>query len=162
MTIHKSQGQTHKSIAVDFGTGAFAHGQAYVALSRCQSLEGLYLKKPLIESDIILDKHVIDFLSNKATYAQQTQIDMEEFEMLPFCSNCGAKFTNETNRFCTKCGVPRSSSKNKAAGSREALRQLTKKELEIDFHKELLRCTNILAENGYRANFIKKMINDKV
>ena len=38
ITIHKSQGQTYKSVLVDMQGGAFAHGQTYVALSRCKSL----------------------------------------------------------------------------------------------------------------------------
>ncbi|MCL2058435.1 MAG: AAA family ATPase [Oscillospiraceae bacterium] len=70
ITIHKAQGQTHKSIAVDFDTGAFTHGQAYVALSRCQSLSGLYLATRLKVSDVILDERVVDFLADKTTYVQ--------------------------------------------------------------------------------------------
>jgi hypothetical protein len=63
ITIHKSQGQTYESVAIDLSDGAFAHGQAYVALSRCKSLEGLYLHAPIREQDIIIDQEVIDFMS---------------------------------------------------------------------------------------------------
>lgn len=45
VTIHKAQGLTLARVAVDFGRGAFAEGQVYVALSRCQSLEGLSLAR---------------------------------------------------------------------------------------------------------------------
>ncbi|MGD8778133.1 MAG: DEAD/DEAH box helicase [Ignavibacteria bacterium] len=55
LTIHKSQGQTFSKVIVDMGNGAFAHGQTYVALSRCTSMEGLLLKRPLKYKDIILD-----------------------------------------------------------------------------------------------------------
>jgi len=41
VTIHKSQGKTFDNVIIDIGRGAFAHGQTYVALSRCTSLEAL-------------------------------------------------------------------------------------------------------------------------
>ena len=45
VTIHKSQGQTYDRAVIDLGSGAFAPGQTYVALSRLTSLEGLYLSR---------------------------------------------------------------------------------------------------------------------
>jgi len=68
MTIHKAQGKTFSSVIVDFGRGAFAHGQAYVALSRCESLTGLYLTKALKRSDIIVNPTVSSFM--QATQAE--------------------------------------------------------------------------------------------
>jgi ATP-dependent DNA helicase PIF1 len=65
LTIHKSQGQTFKNLTIDFGSGAFAHGQAYVALSRCTSLNGLKLSKPLQKKDIIIDERIVNFLNPK-------------------------------------------------------------------------------------------------
>ena len=62
ITVHKSQGQTYNSIVLDLGFGAFAHGQTYVALSRCRSLETLYLKRPLKQADIIIDPAIVDFM----------------------------------------------------------------------------------------------------
>ena len=46
ITIHKSQGLTFEKAIID-AQGAFAHGQTYVALSRCKSLEGLVLKNKI-------------------------------------------------------------------------------------------------------------------
>lgn len=62
VTIHKSQGKTFDRAVIDFGKGAFAHGQAYVALSRVKSLEGITLKTPLTLKDIQIDQRVKDFL----------------------------------------------------------------------------------------------------
>lgn len=62
ITIHKSQGKTFEKVAIDMGRGAFAHGQTYVALSRCTTLSGLKLLRPISEESIIMDPRVIDFL----------------------------------------------------------------------------------------------------
>lgn len=61
VTIHKSQGQTFDKVIIDLAGGTFAHGQLYVALSRCQSLEGIILKQKIRLKDIILDKKILDF-----------------------------------------------------------------------------------------------------
>lgn len=60
ITIHKSQGLTFEKAIID-AQGAFAHGQTYVALSRCKSLEGLVLKTKINSSQIISDSNVISF-----------------------------------------------------------------------------------------------------
>lgn len=60
ITIHKSQGLTFEKAIID-ANAAFAHGQVYVALSRCKSLEGLVLKSRLSESGIICDSSVSQF-----------------------------------------------------------------------------------------------------
>lgn len=62
ITIHKSQGQTYESVAVDMSDGAFAHGQTYVALSRCKSMEGLYLTTAIRREDVIVDQEIVDFM----------------------------------------------------------------------------------------------------
>lgn len=62
VTIHKSQGKTFDRVIVDVGNGAFAHGQIYVALSRCTTFEGLILRKPIRLRDIHLDQKVVHFM----------------------------------------------------------------------------------------------------
>ena len=63
VTIHKSQGKTFDHVIIDIGKGTFAHGQIYVALSRCPSLNGLILRKPLNKKHIWMDYNVVKFLT---------------------------------------------------------------------------------------------------
>jgi ATP-dependent exoDNAse (exonuclease V) alpha subunit len=63
VTIHKSQGKTFDKVIIDIGRGAFAHGQTYVALSRCTTLNGIVLKKPILKKHIWTDYKVVDFLT---------------------------------------------------------------------------------------------------
>ena len=60
-TIHKSQGKTFDKVIVDLSGGVFAHGQTYVAISRCTSLEWLSLVSPVQHHHIIVDDSVIEF-----------------------------------------------------------------------------------------------------
>jgi ATP-dependent DNA helicase PIF1 len=62
VTIHKSQGQTFERVVIDVGWGTFSHGQMYVALSRCTTLEGIVLKQPLTQRHILMDERVIRFM----------------------------------------------------------------------------------------------------
>ena len=63
VTIHKSQGRTFDKVVVDIGRGTFTHGQTYVALSRCTTLGGIILKKPILKKHIWTDYRVADFLT---------------------------------------------------------------------------------------------------
>tara|TARA_A100001011_G_scaffold122298_1_gene129066 strand:+ start:2126 stop:3433 length:1308 start_codon:yes stop_codon:yes gene_type:complete len=61
VTIHKAQGLTLESCSVDLGDGAFATGQAYVALSRCKTLDSLNLYRELRVRDALVDPDIQDF-----------------------------------------------------------------------------------------------------
>ena len=63
VTIHKAQGLTPESASVDLGDGAFATGQAYVALSRCKTLDSLNLVRELKVSDALVDPDIQEFHS---------------------------------------------------------------------------------------------------
>ncbi len=61
VTIHKAQGKTFDKLIIDMGQGAFEHGQTYVALSRCRTLEGIVLRRRLKPQDVRTDARVVDF-----------------------------------------------------------------------------------------------------
>jgi ATP-dependent DNA helicase PIF1 len=61
LTIHKAQGLTLDRVYIDLGRGTFAHGQTYVALSRCRTLEGLALARPLKPQDILFDRAAMGY-----------------------------------------------------------------------------------------------------
>ncbi len=63
ITIHKSQGKTFEKVVIDIGRGTFAHGQVYVALSRCTNFPGIVLKKPIRRPHIRMDWRVVRFLT---------------------------------------------------------------------------------------------------
>ena len=64
ITIHKSQGKTFDRVIIDLGSGAFEYGQTYVALSRCKTLQGIILKKPIRPRDILTDDKVREYYEN--------------------------------------------------------------------------------------------------
>lgn len=64
VTIHKSQGLTLDKVVIDLGSGAFCHGQLYVALSRCRTLENMALLKHITHKDVIFDGSINKFLNS--------------------------------------------------------------------------------------------------
>lgn len=71
ITIHKSQGMTYQQIACDV-SNTFANGQAYVALSRCTSLNGLYLLKKISKASVFsVDNDVKEFYQNQINLLKQ-------------------------------------------------------------------------------------------
>ncbi|OFY05848.1 MAG: hypothetical protein A2W93_14615 [Bacteroidetes bacterium GWF2_43_63] len=67
ITIHKSQGLTFDKVVVD-AAQAFAHGQVYVALSRCRTLDGLVLSSAIGYGSVITDHNVVDFNKKSEDY----------------------------------------------------------------------------------------------
>lgn len=64
VTIHKSQGLTFPRVVIDLSCGTFAPGQAYVALSRCTSLEGISLSRPFKKGHVFNDPEIVKFLTS--------------------------------------------------------------------------------------------------
>lgn len=91
ITIHKSQGLTFDKAVID-ANAAFAHGQVYVALSRCKTLEGMVLNSRITSKSIVRDKAVSSFLVNieknqpriedleKAKYEYQKELIFELYD----------------------------------------------------------------------------------
>jgi ATP-dependent exoDNAse (exonuclease V) alpha subunit len=65
VSIHRAQGLTLDAVKIDLGSGAFASGQTYVALSRCKTLGGVSLSRPIQEKDVIIDPEVKMFYNWK-------------------------------------------------------------------------------------------------
>lgn len=74
ITIHKSQGQTLERLVVDLTGGTFSFGQLYVALSRCTSMRGLVLKRPVLPKDLKTDRRIARFLNASASRTQERRL----------------------------------------------------------------------------------------
>ena len=72
ITVHKSQGLTFDHAVLDI-TDSFTHGQVYVALSRCRTLEGMVLARPLASGSVITDASVNAYIDRELMEAQQTE-----------------------------------------------------------------------------------------
>jgi hypothetical protein len=95
ITIHKSQGLTFDKAVID-AESAFAHGQVYVALSRCKTLEGMVLSSPIPSRGIETDAAVLNFVERarqnlpsenrlqaaKVFYQQQLLLECFDFQLL--------------------------------------------------------------------------------
>lgn len=81
LTIHKSQGQTFDRVMIDMDRGAFAHGQTYVALSRCRTFEGVLLSRPIRMQDILFDEEVYNMRSRFQDGSTAYQDYAERFKM---------------------------------------------------------------------------------
>ena len=85
ITIHKSQGLTFDKVVIDFGNGTFASGQAYVALSRATTFEGLFLKQKMHTTDICVADEIKDFaksFNDKSVINQKLNEGKEQFQFI--------------------------------------------------------------------------------
>ena len=77
ITVHKSQGLTFERAIID-ANASFAHGQVYVALSRCRTLEGLVLSSPLATHSIIRSGNIDAF----ARYTEKNEPNEQQYKKL--------------------------------------------------------------------------------
>lgn len=78
ITIHKSQGKTFDKVMIDIGSGAFAAGQTYVALSRCTSFEGIVLKTPIKPQHIRTDFRIFDFMTGYQYLKSEQELSLDQ------------------------------------------------------------------------------------
>ncbi len=95
ITIHKSQGLTFDHVIIDIGRGAFAYGQTYVALSRSRTLEGIVLKAPLTQRDIMTNSTVVAFAAeaNNRQLIDKQMTDAKAIQLY----NSAARYFNSQN-----------------------------------------------------------------
>jgi len=83
VTIHKSQGKTFDRVIIDIGRGTFAHGQVYVALSRCTRLSGVILTRPIRKKNILMDWRIVKFLTQHQYRLSEQALPIErKIEMI--------------------------------------------------------------------------------
>ncbi|MFH1215750.1 MAG: helix-turn-helix domain-containing protein [Pseudomonadota bacterium] len=118
ITIHKSQGLTFDKAVID-AAAAFAHGQVYVALSRCRTFEGIVLSSPLSLQAVKCDGAVLDFVgkacrnqpsqerltAEKISSQQRLLMDCFDFGQLRFRLNRFVRVVLSNERLVTVTGV---------------------------------------------------------
>lgn len=92
ITIHKSQGLTFDHAVVDIND-SFVHGQVYVALSRCRTLEGMVLARPLNIHSVITDGKVNDFIAQELAEAQRTEEKLPQMRFQYFVALLNEMFS---------------------------------------------------------------------
>lgn len=107
ITIHKSQGLTFEHAIID-ASAAFSHGQVYVALSRCKTLEGMVLSSPITRNAMISDEKILSYTSSlserqpcedQLRQAQQQyylRLATELFDFNPVQQSCNIHLTRHT------------------------------------------------------------------
>lgn len=144
ITIHKSQGLTFEKAIID-AAASFAHGQTYVALSRCKTLEGIVLKSKISQSGIIQDKKVIGFTKNVEDHPPQQEdlvksqnsyqlnliADLFNFNQLPYLINRSQKIAhNSGNLLKGNIGEPLKLMKEKGAQNLTQVAKSFQRQLE--------------------------------
>jgi hypothetical protein len=154
VTIHKSQGLTFDKVRIDLGSGAFASGQLYVALSRCRTLTGIQLHRPIFQSDLIVDGMVNSFFAWLQKEISKGDQNVSLHPRRPDKPNLRtAKETKELKEKRSKAKAEEDRLKNIASGKKgkEGLR----------WTKENLETMKQLFEDGYSLYYMADVLERK-
>jgi len=138
ITIHKSQGLTFDRAVID-AKAAFAHGQVYVALSRCRTLNGIVLSSRIHNRSIIDNPSVSDFISDsvqrqpgpdqleesKKAFRQQLLSELFDFNLLAERINSCIRIVEEHS--ASLLGNPREILEKAASGIRTEITEVSGK-----------------------------------
>lgn len=95
ITVHKSQGLTFDRAVIDIND-SFAHGQAYVALSRCRTLEGMVLSRPIASKSVITDASVNAYINKELEEAKLAESKLTDLKYQYFLSLLNEMFDFKT------------------------------------------------------------------
>ena len=154
ISIHKSQGMTLDEVNID-PSGCFTHGQLYVALSRCKSLDGLHLTKAPHPEQLICSQEVKDFMNRVPDYGIIRQTNKPKREE-PSAEDDGSVYPAKDNAVESSEQQPvekaeRLSPANKRAGMRDFERRIR------DFGMKLLKESGV---EGWYSVLVKVVAKD--
>ena len=151
ITVHKSQGLTFSNVRIDFASGVFAGGQTYVALSRCTSLDGITLSKPILRSDVFVRPEVTAFArsfndqSILTTAIKQSKADSEyyaaiqAFDKGDMQAALDAFFLAIHSKYLIEQPVPRRYIRRKLDIVNRQKREIARLQVELDKREQYLK-----------------------
>jgi hypothetical protein len=182
ITVHKSQGLTFERAIID-AQHSFAHGQVYVALSRCKTLEGMTLKTPISQYAVITDNTIKGFTddieqnppteakfnADKISYQKEVLMDLFNFypifykisNICRFISeNTGSFLPQTKERFATMSHLVKTDINEIAEKFKVQINSLLQKEQDIEQNAVLQ--SRIGKASNYFAEKIQTVISDNL
>jgi tetratricopeptide (TPR) repeat protein/energy-coupling factor transporter ATP-binding protein EcfA2 len=156
VTVHKSQGLTFNRVVVDLTGGVFAGGQAYVALSRCTSMEGMVLRGKITQRDIFVRKEIVDF-SRKFNDKQLYDASIAESEAELAYARAAISFKNGKMKEAVDAFTEALSKKN-LLGDEKVRRLISMKLTEVNALQQ--RVKDLLGERQQQRDKLKEFAHE--